>query len=143
MSKPIVQAYLNFNGRCEEAIDFYHTALGAEVEMLMHFQDAPPEGQCPGESGEIQPDKIMHSSFRIGETTIMASDCRCEGNTSFEGVSLSLTVFTEAEADRCFAALSEGGNVEMPLGATFFSPRFGVVTDKFGVNWMIVMPGQQ
>ncbi|MDZ4287408.1 MAG: VOC family protein [Prosthecobacter sp.] len=140
MSKPMVQAYLNFNGRCEEAVEFYRTALGAQVDMMLRFQDAPKEGQCPpDEAGNITPNKIMHCSFRIGESTVMASDCRCEGKAGFEGFSLSLTVSTEAEADHYFAALSEGGKVEMPLGKTFFSPRFGVVSDRFGVSWMVVM----
>lgn len=129
----VVQAYLNFEGRCEEAVEFYRQALGAEVEMMMRFKDAPADSQCPGSDGN----KIMHSAFRIGSTTVMASDCRNTGKPNFEGFSLSLSIPTEAEADRLFNALADGGKVEMPLEKTFWSPKFGVVADKFGVSWMI------
>jgi PhnB protein len=132
-----VQPYLFFNGRCEEAIDFYKKALGAEVLMLMRFNespDPPPPGMVPPGSER----KIMHSCMRIGETEVMASDGMCTGNSAFQGVSLSLEVPNEAEADRLFSALREGGQVQMPIGKTFFSPRFGIVADRFGVSWMIV-----
>jgi PhnB protein len=132
-----VQPYLFFNGRCEEAIDFYKKALGAEVLMLMRFNespDPPPPGMVPPGSER----KIMHSCMRIGETEVMASDGMCTGNSAFQGVSLSLEVPNEAEADRLFSALGEGGQVQMPIGKTFFSPRFGIVADRFGVSWMIV-----
>ena len=129
----VVQPYLFFNGRCEEAIEFYRKALGAQVETLMRFKDSPDPNACaPGSA-----DKVMHASFRIGETTLMASDGRCEGKTSFQGFSLSFTVPTEAEADRLFASLSDDGQVQMPLAKTFFSSRFGMVADRFGVSWMI------
>ena len=134
----IVQPYLSFDGRCEEAVEFYRRALGAEVTMLMRFKDSPepPQpGMCPPGSG----DKVMHASFRIGDTTVMASDGRCEGRPSFQGFSLSLTVPDEAEADRLFAALADGGQVQMPLARAFFSPRFGMVADRFGVSWMIIV----
>ena len=132
----IVQPYLSFDGRCEEAVEFYRRALGAEVTMLMRFKDSPepPQpGMCPPGSG----DKVMHASFRIGDTTVMASDGRCEGRPSFQGFSLSLTVPSETEAERLFAALGDGGQVQMPLTKTFFSPRFGMVADRFGVSWMV------
>jgi PhnB protein len=132
-----VQPYLFFDGRCEEAIEFYKTALGAEVLMLMRFSespDPPPPGMVPPGSEN----KIMHSCIRIGETEVMASDGRCMGQPSFQGVSLSLEVASEAEADRLFNALGEGGQVQMPIGKTFFSPRFGMIADRFGVSWMIV-----
>lgn len=129
----IVQPYLFFDGRCEEAIEFYRSALGAEVEMLMRFKESPDPDMCPPDSD----DKVMHSSFRIGDTSVLASDGRCLGNPNFEGFSLSLTVPDEAEAERLFAALAEGGQVQMPLTKTFFSPRFGMVGDRFGVSWMI------
>lgn len=128
-----VTAYLNLNGRCEEAIEFYRTALGAEVEMIMRFKDAPADSQCPGADGN----RIMHSSFRVGSSTVMASDCESTGKPVFEGFSLALTVTTEADAERYFNALAAGGNIRMPLEKTFWSPRFGVVSDKFGVSWMI------
>jgi PhnB protein len=138
----LVQPYLFFDGRCEEAVGFYRHALGAEVEMLMRFKDSPepPQPGCtPGD-----PNKVMHASFRIGDTTVMASDGQCEGKPSLQGFSLSLTVPTEAEADRAFAALGEGGQVQMPLMKTFFSPRFGMVADRFGVSWMVyVAPAEQ
>ena len=131
-----LQPYLNFNGRCEEALDFYRTALGAEVEVLMRFKDSPephPPGMCPPGTEN----KVMHSSFRVGNIQLMASDCRSEGRPSFQGFSLALTVSNPAEADRLFSALEKGGQVQMPLGKTFFSPRFGVVADRFGLSWMI------
>jgi PhnB protein len=132
----VIQPYLNFDGRCEEAIEFYRKALGAEVTMLMRFKDSPEPhqpGMCPPGSGN----KVMHASFRIGETTVMASDCHCGGQPNFQGFSLSLTVPNEAAAERAFAALEDGGQVQMPLGKTFFAARFGVVADRFGVSWMI------
>jgi PhnB protein len=132
-----VQPYLFFDGRCEEAIEFYKKALGAEVLMLMRFSespDPPPPGMVPPGSEN----KIMHSCIRIGETEVMASDGRCMGQPSFQGVSLSLEVASDTEADRLFNALGEGGQVQMPIGKTFFSPRFGMVADRFGVSWMIV-----
>ncbi len=135
-----LQPYLFFDGRCEEALDFYRQALGAEVQMLMRFKDAPPsEGaMCSPEAT----DKIMHACFQIGDATIMASDGRCQGAPKFEGFALSLTAPNAAEADRAFAALAEGGQVQMPLGETFFSPRFGMVADRFGVSWMVIVQPQ-
>jgi PhnB protein len=133
-----VQPYLFFDGRCEEAVEFYKRALGAEVTMLMRFKDSPE----PPDPGMVPPgsgDKIMHTSFRIGDTTVMASDGRCQGQPSFAGFSLSLTAPDDAEAERLFAALAEGGQVQMPLAKTFFSSRFGMVADRFGVPWMIVV----
>lgn len=135
-----VQPYLFFDGRCEEAVEFYRSALGAEVSMFLRFKDNPEPGDsagCGDSSGNA--DKVMHSAFRIGATTVMASDGRCLGQPSFEGFSLSLSVPDEATADRLFAALADGGQVRMPLGKTFFSPRFGMVADRFGVSWMIIV----
>ena len=131
-----VQPYLSFEGRCEEAIEFYKKALGAKVEMLMRFKDAPEGGQKPSPGTE---NKIMHSSLRIGDTAVMASDGMAQGNPEFKGFCLSLSVKTEAEADTLFGALGDGGKVEMPLGKTFFSPKFGMVQDKFGVGWMVLV----
>lgn len=134
----IVQPYLSFEGRCEEALTFYRNAVGAEVDMLMRFKDSP-EPHPPGMLPEGSDDKIMHCSFRIGESIVMASDGRCTGPSEFQGVSLSLSVADEAEGNRVFSALSEGGRVEMPLTKTFFSPGFGIVSDPFGVTWMVVV----
>ncbi|MBA4143067.1 MAG: VOC family protein [Nitrosospira sp.] len=133
-----VQPYLFYDGRCEEAVEFYRGALGAEVTMLMRFRDSPESAHgCKIPSGSE--DKIMHSSFRVGDTTVMASDGMCSGQPSFQGFSLSLTVVDVAEADRLFAALADGGQVQMPLAETFWSPRFGMVADRFGVSWMIMV----
>jgi PhnB protein len=130
-----VQPYLFFDGRCEEAIEFYRTALGAEVTALMRFKDSPDPGACsPGAE-----DKVMHSALRIGDTTVMASDGQCQGQPSFQGFSLSLPVPDVAQAERLFAALGNGGQVQMPIGETFFSPRFGMVADRFGVSWMVIV----
>jgi PhnB protein len=131
-----VQAYLNFDGRCEEAVDFYRKALDAEVLMFMRFKDSP-EPQPPGMISLGAEDKVMHASFRIGDTTVMASDGRCLGKTGFQGFSLSIAVPDESQAERLFATLADGGKVQMPLVKTFWSPRFGMVDDRFGVSWMI------
>lgn len=131
-----VQPYLFFDGRCEEAAEFYRRALGAEVTMLMRFKDSPEPpnpDMCPPGSA----DKVMHMSLRIGDTTVLASDGHCLGQPKFQGFALSLTVPNEAEAERRFAALAEGGQVQMPLAKTFFSPRFGMLADRFGVSWMV------
>ena len=139
-----MQAYLFFNGRCEEAIQFYRKALGAEVEMMMRYKESP-EPPPPGAVAPGSENKIMHASFRIGQTTVMASDGCASGKTDFQGFSLSISVPTEAEADRAFAALAEGGQVQMPLMKTFWSPRFGMLVDRFGVGWMVnvVPPGMK
>ena len=135
MKDPIVQPYLFFGGRCQEALDFYHKAIGAQIEMVLLHKDSPD--QPP--PGMLQPgfeNKVMHASFRIGGTTLMASDGCGEGG-NFNGFSLSITVGSEAEADRVYNALAEGGQVQMPLTKTFWSPRFGMLTDRFGIGWMI------
>jgi PhnB protein len=132
----VLQPYLFFNGRCEEALEFYKRSLGAEVTALMRFKDAPEPHQ-PGMCAPGSENKVMHASFRVGDDTIMASDGRCEGRPSFEGFSLSLTVPDAAEAERLFAALGKGGQVQMPLAKTFFSKSFGMVADPFGVSWMV------
>jgi PhnB protein len=131
-----VQPYLNFDGRCEEAVEFYRKAIGAEVEMLMRFKDSPE----PPAVGMVAPgseNKVLHTSFRIGNSTVLASDCHAGGKPNFQGFSLSLTVPKEADADRLFNALADGGKAQMPLAKTFFSPRFGMVVDRFGISWMI------
>jgi PhnB protein len=134
-----IQPYLFFEGRAEEAIEFYKKALGAKVEMLMRYKDSP-EPPRPGMA--LPGDKIMHSSLRIGDASVMASDGFCSGKPSFQGVALSLNPASEAEAKRFFAALSEGGKVNQPLTKTFFSPAFGMVADRFGVSWMVVVNAQ-
>ena len=133
-----VEPYLFFEGRCDEAIEFYRRALGAEVTMLMRYKDSPE----PPQPGMIPPgseNKVMHASLRVGDTTVMASDGRCSGKPGFQGLSLSITVSDAAAADRVFAALADGGQVRMPLTKTFFSPRFGMVADRFGVAWMVIV----
>jgi len=132
-----VQPYLwSFGGRCEEAIEFYRSAVGAEILMLKYFKESPephPPGMLPAGWG----DKVMHATFRIGASTLMASDGRGPDEKGFAGFSLSLSVASEAEANRAFTALAEGGKVEMPLTKTFWSPCFGMLTDRFGLGWMI------
>ncbi len=130
-----VQPYLFFDGRCEEALELYKRALGAEVTMLMRMKDSPEPLQTPPGSEE----KVMHACFKIGDTSVMASDGNCGGKPDFQGISLTLTVDSEAEAERVFGALGEGGQVRMPLTKTFFSPRFGMVADRFGVPWMVIV----
>ena len=133
-----VQPYLYFEGCCEEAIEFYRKALGAELTMLMRYKDSPK----PPRPGLVPPgaeNKVMHSSSRIGETTVMASDGLCLGKPDFKGVSLTLTASSDNEAEQLFTALNDGGQVQMPLTKTFFSSRFGMVADRFGVSWMIIV----
>ena len=132
-----VQNYLFFEGRCEEALDFYKKALGAQVEALMRYKENPdqPSADClPPNSAE----KVMHCAFRIGDTVVMASDGNCTGKPNFQGFSLALSVKSESDAHTSFAALSDGGTVVMPLGKTFWSPAFGMVNDRFGVSWMVM-----
>jgi PhnB protein len=134
-----VQPYLFFDGRADEAIEFYRRTLGAEVGMLMRFKDSPEacaEGSMPAGSEN----KVMHAALKIGEATVMASDGRCTGAPNFQGFALSLDAPTDAEAKRLFDALSDGGQVQMPLGKTFFASSFGMVADKFGVGWMVIVP---
>ena len=134
----LVQPYLFFDGRCEEAIEFYRRAVGAEVTMLMRNKESP-EPPPPGMLPPGSENKVMHASFRIGETTVMASDGHNKGAPVFKGFSLSLTAANEADAERYFAALSDGGQVSMPLTKTFFSSRFGMLNDRFGVGWMVIV----
>ena len=130
-----VTPYLMFNGRCEEAINFYKAELGAEVLALLRFKENPPPADRVPANWD---NKVMHSCFKIGDTQIMASDGDSAEKPGFNGVTLSIQVNSEAEAERAFNGLSKGGQVKMPLGKTFFSPRFGMVSDRFGVSWMVV-----
>lgn len=133
-----VESYLFFDGRCDEAIEYYRETLGAEVTMLMRFKDSP-EALQPGMLAPGMENKVMHASFRIGDTTIMASDGRCLGQPNFQGFALSLSAPDEAKARQLFTALANGGQVQMPLAKTFFASIFGMVADRFGVNWMIIV----
>ena len=141
-----VESYLMFEGRCDEALEFYRRALGAQVTMLMRYKDNPEPAAGPGCSADgspgagPQPEMVMHASFNVGDTQVMASDGMGSGKPSFQGISLSLSPETETEAKRLFDALAAGGQVQMPLGKTFFSPAFGMVADRFGVSWMVVVP---
>jgi PhnB protein len=134
----LVQPYLFFDGRCEEAIEFYRRTIGAQVTMLMRNRESP-EPPPPGMLPPGSENKIMHASFRIGDTTLMASDGHNKGAPSFKGFSLSLSAASDADAERYFNALSDGGQVTMPLTKTFFSSRFGMLTDRFGVGWMVIV----
>ncbi len=130
-----VQPYVFFDGRCEEALAFYRDTIGAEITMMMRFGESPEPSQMPG----VEPDKIMHAAFTVGGTMVMASDGHCSGQPRFEGFALALSVKDEAEANRAFAALAEGGAVAQPLIKTFFSPAFGMLKDRFGVMWMVMV----
>jgi PhnB protein len=130
-----VQPYLFFDGKCEEALNFYRTALGAEVTMLMRYKDSPDPNSCPAGAGE----KVMHASFRVGDTTLLASDGHATGKPVFQGFSLTITAKNDTEAEKLFAALSDGGQVQMPLAKTFFSSKFGMVADRFNVGWMVIV----
>jgi len=131
-----LQPYLHFNGRCDEAIQFYKKALGAEVNMLMRFKD------CPDKNAPIKPevfDKVMHANLNIGGNTLLISDGQCQGTARFDGFSLTLNVKNDSDAKRLFDALQDGGKIVMPLGKTFFSSSFGMVNDRFGVSWMVIV----
>lgn len=137
-----IQPYLFFDGRCDEALEFYKQALGAAVPMLMRFGDAPDQPP-PGAMPPGYEKKVMHAEVRIGDAVFMASDGHCGGAARFDGFSLSLTVADEAAARRAFDALAADGEVRMPMGKTFFSPCFGMVADRFGVGWMVIVPGER
>ena len=133
-----IQPYLFFRGRCEEAINYYKDKIGAEVLMMMRFKENPDQPHDDKVSHELD-DKIMHASLRIAGASVMLSDGMKTGPLDFQCMSLSLAVKSEAEADRLFDALAADGTVQMPMGKTFFAPRFGAVADKFGVSWMIIV----
>ena len=133
-----IQPYLSFEGKAHEAIEFYKAAVGAEVKVVMRFKDAPPDVQAQMSPGVG--DKVMHACIRIGESDVFLSDGRCGGKATFSGVTLTINASSDGEADSLFAALGNGGQVMMPLGETFFATRFGMLTDKFGVNWMVLNP---
>ena len=139
-----VESYLMFDGRCDEALEFYRHALGAQVTMLMRYKDNPEpaagQGCADGGGPGPTPEMVMHAEFTLGETTLMASDGMGSGKASFQGISLALSPASEAEAQRLFNALADGGQVQMPLAKTFFSQAFGMVADRFGVPWMVVAP---
>lgn len=132
-----IQPYLLFDGRCDEAIDFYREALGAEVLMLMRFRDAPDGAECGGAAPP--PDKVMHACLQIGDSQVLCSDGFATGHPEFKGVSLSLNATNDAQARRRFDALAKGGQVQMPLAESFFASSFGMVTDRLGVAWIIVV----
>lgn len=139
-----IQPYLFFEGRTEEALDFYKKTIGAQVQMLMRFKDAPADAPKSDDPGCQPPpnagDKVMHCSFKVGDSEIMASDGMCSGKSQFGGFGLSLPARDEAQVNQWFKALGEGGQVVSPVSKTFFSPAFGMVTDKFGVMWMVLVP---
>jgi PhnB protein len=138
-----VQPYLFFNGQADQAIEFYKKAVGAEVQMLMRFKDNPDgNAGCPG-GATPPPNAVMHAEIAIAGTTILVSDGMASGGAKFDGFALSFTVPNEAAADKAFNALVDGGQVTMPLGKTFFSPRFGMLADRFGVHWMIHVAQEQ
>ena len=143
MNSPVIQPYLLFGGRCEEALAFYQSAIGAEIVMKMRYNEAP-ESPPPGKLAEGYETKIMHSAFRVGDNLLMASDgCGGPDEPGFGGFSLSLTLPTQDEARKAFDALAEGGSVMMPLGETFWSPLFGMLTDKFGLGWLVTIPDEK
>jgi PhnB protein len=132
----LIQPYLFFEGRADEAIEFYKKTLGAKLEMSMRFKDAPDQSMIsPGSA-----DKVMHAAIKIGDAVMLMSDGRNTGKPNFQGFSLTIYPKDEAEADKVFGALSAGGEVRMPMDKTFFAKRFGMLADKFGVGWMIIVP---
>ena len=131
-----VEPYLSFEGRCEEALEFYKKAAGAEVTMLMRFKESPDQSMVsPGSEN-----KVLHAAMKIGDSLVMASDGRCTGQANFHGIALTITATNDAEAKRLFGALAEGGQVNMPITKTFFASSFGMLADRFGVGWMVITP---
>ena len=130
-----IQPYLFFDGRCDEAIEFYKKAVGAKPQMLMRFKDSPE----PPQGEPVDPNKVMHAQINIGDTTVLMSDGHCHGKPKFDGFGLALYASNEGEAEKLFNGLVEGGQVKMPLTKTFFSPRFGMLLDRFGVMWMVLV----
>jgi PhnB protein len=130
-----LQPYLFFEGRTEEAIDFYKQAVGAKVEMLMHWKDCPDKNACTPQNAN----KVMHAAVTVGDSRVLMSDGNCQGKPDFKGFSLTISAKTEAEADKFFDSLSAGGEVRQPMVKTFFSPKFGMCADKFGVGWMVLV----
>src|SRR5580704_15402076 len=135
-----VQPYISFEGRAQEALDFYKGAIGAKVDVVMHYKDAPPDMQAQMSPESM--DKVMHAAFHVGDTQVMASDGRCTGKASFGGIPLTINAGSNEEAEKLFNALAQGGQVGMPMSETFFAHRFGMVSDKFGVGWMVLNPKQ-
>jgi PhnB protein len=133
-----VQPYLSFEGRAQEALDFYKSAIGATVDMVMHFKEAPPEMQA--QMSPESKDKIMHAAFHIGKTQLFVSDGHCTGKPTFSGITLTINATSNGEAEKLFGALGKGGQTTMPMSETFFAHRFGMLADKFGVNWMVLNP---
>ena len=129
-----VQPYVFFDGKCDEALQFYQRALGAKVNALMRFSEAPDQSQVKPESKN----KVMHAAFQVGETEILASDGYCLGAPAFQGFALTIHAADSAEALKLFTAIAEGGKIQMPLDKTFFAASFGMAVDKFGVNWMVI-----
>ncbi len=137
ITQTVVTPYINFDGKCDEALRFYEKALGAQTECLMRFSEMPETEGC-GELPAGSENKVMHCQFRVGGSVIMASDCSCTGQSTISGISLSIAVESAAKAQKLFSALAESGKVQMPLDKTFFAESFGVVEDRFGVTWMII-----
>jgi PhnB protein len=133
-----IQPYMSFEGKAQEAIDFYKSAVGAEVKVVMHFKDAPPEMQAQMSPASM--DKVMHACIKIGDSDVFVSDGRCGGTANFSGITLTINATSDGEAEKLFGALGKGGQVTMPMSPTFFATRFGMVDDKFGVHWMVLNP---
>ena len=133
-----IQPYMSFEGKAQEAIDFYKGAIGAQVKMVMHFKDAPPDMHAKMSPASM--DKVMHACIKIGDSDVFLTDGQCSGKAAFAGVTLTLNATSDGEAEKLFAALGKGGQVSMPLAETFFATRFGMVDDKFGVHWMVLNP---
>lgn len=138
MQQAITKPYLYLSGQCDEALAFYQQHLGATISMLIRFNESPKP--LPTDLPDGYEDKVMHCEFSVGDMSIMASDGCKESTGEFRGFSLTLTIADEAYARQAFQALSEGGEVNMPLSETFWSPLYGQVTDKFGISWMIMLP---
>lgn len=133
-----VNTYLIFNGNCEEAFQFYKSVFGGEFQYVGKYKDAPPE-----DGGEVvseeDSNRIMHVSLPIGSSVLMGSDSHSKfGDVGFgDNFSISISAESTEEADKIFGGLTDEGRVDMPMQKTFWSPYFGMLKDKFGVNWMI------
>jgi PhnB protein len=128
-----IEPYIFFEGCAEQAAHFYQATLGAEIIALLRYSEAPDPTMCPVDD----PEKVMHMNLRIGDSVVMGSDGNCSGEARFQGFALTLNAKDVNEAEKLFGLLADGGQVQMPLEETFFSPAFGMLADRFGVPWMI------
>jgi PhnB protein len=128
-----LSVYLNFNGRCEEAFKFFERTLGGKITTMNAYEGTPMEEQVPKDWRK----KVLHAELVIGPVTLMGSDAPAEHFHQPQGFSISIQTDQPAEAERLFHALAENGQIQMPIGPTYWAARFGMLVDQFGIPWMV------